>query len=66
MARANYDLPEKTLNQVRKLSKAKSKREAIILALEEYIKKKKIEKLISSQGKISLHWNQKSLKRYRG
>lgn len=48
-----------------KLSDAKSKREAIVIALEEYIRKKKIERLIDSYGKLSLSWTRESLEKYR-
>ena len=65
MAKANYDLPVETLEEVVQLSQAKSKREAIIIALESYIKEKKIERLISSYGKISLDWTRKSLEKFR-
>lgn len=66
MAKANYDLPEETLTRVKKLSGSKTKREAIITAMEDYIRRKKLEKLIHAEGKISLKWNKKSLKNYRG
>jgi hypothetical protein len=65
MAKANYDLPVETLEEVMTLSQSKSKREAIIIALESYIKKKKLERLIDSYGKISLSWTRKSLEKYR-
>lgn len=65
MAKANYDLPQKTLERVQTLSGAKSKKEAIIIAMNEYIKKKKIEDLIASRGKINITWTQKSLQKYR-
>lgn len=37
-----------------KRMRAGSKREALIIALDEYLKKKKIEKLVRSYGKIPL------------
>ncbi|MBU0506148.1 MAG: type II toxin-antitoxin system VapB family antitoxin [bacterium] len=66
MAVANYDLPENILDMVRKISGVKTKREAIIIALKEYLRKNKIQKLIESQGKVSLNWTHKSLRAYRG
>ena len=66
MSKANYDLPEETLLKVKKLIGAKTKRQAIITAMEEFIQRKKIEKLIASEGKISLKWTKKRLKKYRG
>lgn len=66
MGLANYDLPDDMVLKVRMLSNARSKREAIITALSEYIRKKKIERLIAAQGRIPLKWNKASLKKYRG
>lgn len=43
MVLKNYDLPQKTLKKVQAISGAKSKEEAIIIALNEYIKNKKRE-----------------------
>ena len=66
MGRANYELPDDALSQVRQLSGAKSKKEAIVIALHDYIRKKKLEKLIAAQGKIALRWTRASLRKYRG
>lgn len=66
MAKANFDLPVDTLEQVVKLSKSKTKREAIIIALESYIQKKKLERLMSSYGEVNLSWTKKSLESFRG
>lgn len=65
MARANYDLPNDKIERVIKLSGASSKKEAIVIALDTYLKLKKREEIISSYGKIPLKWTQKSLRRYR-
>lgn len=66
MSRANYDLPNDKLEKVVRSSGARSKREAIIIALDEYLKRKAREKLIGAYGAIRLRWTQKSLRRYRG
>ncbi len=65
MAKANYDLPEDTLAEVMKLSGAKSKKEAIVIAMESFLRRKKVENLIQSYGKFSLTWTQNSLRKYR-
>lgn len=52
--RTTIDLPEKLIGEVMTLSKAKKKKEAVRVALEEYVKKKKIEKLLSLPGKIEI------------
>ena len=66
MALANYDLPEDKLREVKKLSGAKTKKDAIVLALDEYINKMRREELINLRGKIKLRWTQASLRKYRG
>lgn len=66
MARANYELPEDKLNKVKKLAHVPTKKQAIVVALDEYIRRKKIQRLISLRGKVSLNWTQSSLKKYRG
>lgn len=65
MAKANFDLPADTLQEVVKASGAKSKREALIIAMESYLRRKQIEELIQSYGKIPLKWTQASLKKLR-
>ena len=52
MAKANFDLPAETLQEVVKASGAKTKREALVIAMESYLKRKQFEELISSYGKI--------------
>lgn len=66
MAKANYDLPEEKLQKVVRASGAGSKREAIIIALDEYLAKKKAVALLSAYGKIPLKWTKSSLRKYRG
>lgn len=66
MAKANYELPEDKLQKVIKASGAKSKREAIIIALDDYLAKKKAEALLKAYGKLSLKWTKSSLRKYRG
>ncbi len=65
MSKANFDLPAEKLSAVLLLSGAKTKKEAIIIALDSYLKRKKIEELMQSYGKFSLTWTQKTLKKYR-
>ena len=66
MAKANYDLPNDKILEIMRLSGVKSKREALVLAIDAYIERKLIEELINSQGKFKLTWTQKSLRKYRG
>lgn len=66
MSKANYDLPDDKLQKVIKASGAHSKREAIIIALDDYLAKKKAEVLVKSYGKLPLIWTQSTLRKYRG
>lgn len=66
MARANYELPEDKLQKVVNISGAHSKREAIIIALDDYLARKKAEALLKSYGKLPLKWTKSSLRKYRG
>ncbi len=66
MGRANYELPDDKLMRVVRLSGAKSKREALIIALDEYLKMKKAQDFIRAYGQLPLKWTHKSLRRYRG
>lgn len=65
MGLANYDLPDDLLNQVIKSSGAKTKKEAIIISLKDYLRHQKIKELLAARGKISLSWTQKELKKFR-
>lgn len=65
MSKANYDLPNDTIEEVMRLSGAKSKREALIVALEAYLKRKRLEALMNAEGKLSLNWTKKALSKYR-
>lgn len=65
MAKANYDLPNAKIEEVMKLSGAKTKREALVVAIESYLKRKRLESLLSAPGKVSLTWTRKALKAYR-
>jgi len=66
MGRANYDLPDDKLLRVVRLAGARSKRQAILIALDDYLKRKQAEKLVDAYGKVSLKWTRRSLRRYRG
>jgi Arc/MetJ family transcription regulator len=66
MSKANYDLPDDKLQKVVRASGAESKREAIIIALDDYLAKKKAEALLKAYGKLPLSWTKSSLRKYRG
>lgn len=66
MAKANYDLPNDKIEKVMKLSGAKSKREALVIALDTYLRQRKLRDLAAMAGQIRLQWSQRSLRRFRG
>lgn len=55
--RTTLDIPDDLLSNLKKVTGEKSKRKAICIAIEEYIRKKKIEKLISLSGKIKIDYD---------
>lgn len=63
--KAVYDLPEDLLQKVVKASKAKSKKEAIILALKEYLRKKRLKKFTEMFGNFDVKMDHKKLREYR-
>ena len=52
--RTTLVIKEKLLEEVRTLSGVKTKREAVEMALEEFIKRRKARKLIELEGKVEL------------
>ncbi|MBP7280083.1 MAG: type II toxin-antitoxin system VapB family antitoxin [Leptospiraceae bacterium] len=50
--KTTIDIPEKILSEVLLYSKMKSKKDAIITAMEEYVQKKKMEKFASKLGTL--------------
>ncbi len=52
MSKANFDLPDDKLELVKKKAGVKTKREAIVIALDEYLRRKKIEELLRMKGKV--------------
>lgn len=52
--RTTLAIKEKLLEEVKALSGVKTKKEAVEMALEEFIKRRKAKKLIELEGKIDL------------
>jgi len=52
--RTTLAIKEKLLEEVKALSGVKTKKEAVEMALEEFIKRRKVKKLIELEGKIEL------------
>ncbi len=58
--RATLNIPDRLIDDLIKETKAKTKTQAITWAIEDYIRKKRLEKLIAVQGKLDLedHWRE--------
>lgn len=52
--RATLNIPDRLIDDLVKETKAKNKTQAITLAIEDYLQKKRLEKLLSLQGKLDL------------
>ena len=59
------DIQDDVMKELLKESKAKTKKAAVTLAINEFINKKKREKLISLMGKLDLNMTQEDLERMR-
>lgn len=55
--RATLNIPDNLISEVQNMSGEKSKTKAIIVAMQEYIKQKKLKQLLALQGKIQIDYN---------
>ena len=55
--RATLNIPDNLVSEVQKLSGEKTKTKAITVAMEEYIRQKKIKELIALRGKIKIDYD---------
>lgn len=63
--RTTIDIPEEILTEAMRLSGAKSKTRAVIMSLQEFINRNKIEKLRELRGKVDLDIDLAALRRDR-
>jgi len=63
--KTTVDIPEKTLKDAIKFSKAKTKREIIVRALEEYVRRERGERLIAKFGTMDGIMTQDDLRKMR-
>jgi Arc/MetJ family transcription regulator len=57
MVRTTLAINEELLNEVKALSGAKTKKDAVEIALEEFIRRRKARKLLELEGKIDLSFS---------
>ncbi len=55
--RATLNIPDDLIAEVQKLSGEKSKTRAIVTAMEEFVREKKIKTLLSLRGKIQIDYD---------
>lgn len=55
--RATLNIPDDLLSEVQKATGEKSKTKAITAAMQEFIRQKKIKKLLGLRGKIKIDYN---------
>jgi hypothetical protein len=55
--RATLNIPDDILSEVQKISGEKSKTKAIVIAMKEFIREKKIRDLLSLRGKIQIDYD---------
>ena len=58
--RATLNIPDELIAEAKKISGQKSKTKTITLALQEFIKKNRHEKLMALKGKLALDYDWKS------
>ena len=52
--RTTIDLPEELMSDLMALSKTQKKKDAVRIALEEFVRRKKVERLLALPGKIDV------------
>jgi len=55
--RATLNIPNTLLSEVQKIAGEKSKTKAVIIAMQEFVKEKKLEKLMKLKGKVEIDYN---------
>lgn len=55
--RATLNIPDELIGEVQRLSGEKTKTQAIVTVMEDYVRRKKMEDLLALRGKISIDYN---------
>ncbi|MBV5341134.1 MAG: type II toxin-antitoxin system VapB family antitoxin [Deltaproteobacteria bacterium] len=55
--RATLNIPDKLLDDVQSLSGEKSKTRAIVIAMEDFVRHRRMESLISLRGKVAIDYD---------
>lgn len=55
--RATLNIPDELIDEVQRLSGEKTKTQAIVTVMEEYVRRKKMEDLLALRGKIAIEYD---------
>ncbi len=55
--RATLSIPDELLSEVQRFSGEKSKTKAVIVAMQEFVREKKLEKLLALKGKVEIAYD---------
>ena len=55
--RATLNIPDKLLSEAQKITGEKSKTKTVVIAIQEFIKQRKIKELIALRGKIQIDYD---------
>ena len=55
--RATLNIPDELIDEVQRISGEKTKTQAIVTVMEEYVRRKKMEDLLALRGKISIDYD---------
>ncbi|MBP1728750.1 MAG: hypothetical protein H6Q56_1123 [Deltaproteobacteria bacterium] len=55
--RATLNIPDELIKEVQRLSGQKTKTQAIVTVMEDYVRRKKMENLLALRGKINIEYD---------
>ena len=55
--RATLNIPDELIDEVQRLSGEKTKTQAIVTVMEDYVRRKKMEELLALRGKIAIEYD---------
>jgi hypothetical protein len=55
--RATLNIPDELIDEVQRISGEKTKTQAIVTVMEEYVRRKKMEDLLALRGRISIEYD---------
>jgi Arc/MetJ family transcription regulator len=65
MAKTLLDIEEDLLDEVRRIAKVRTKREAVEVALREFVHRRAADNLASAAGKSTIRWTPTDIRRMR-